>query len=119
MSNEAMLEELKEIRKLLTPPPKPEKPKGLVNEFVAFISEYKVLGLAVAFILGIYIGQIVQALVNSFIMPLIAIVYPPIQPEGVIYELSGGPILDSLITFIIVAFVIFLIVKIAARIGIK
>lgn len=75
MSNDAMLEELREIRKLLTPPPKPEPPKGLVNEFVAFISKYKVLGLAVAFILGIYIGQVVQSLVNSLIMPIVKIVY--------------------------------------------
>jgi len=113
-----MLEELREIRKLLTPPPKPEPPKGLVNEFVAFISQYKVLGLAVAFILAIYIGVFVQALVNSFIMPLIEIVYPAIQPEGVDYVLSAGPILDSLITFVIVAFVVFILVKIAARMGI-
>jgi large conductance mechanosensitive channel len=119
MSNDEMLEELREIRKLLTPAPKPEPPKGLINEFVAFISKYQVLGLAVAFILGIYIGQFVQAIVSSFIMPLIEFVYPPIQPEGVDYVLSGGPILDSLITFIIVAFVVFIIVKIAARIGIK
>ncbi|MFW9768074.1 MAG: MscL family protein [Candidatus Thorarchaeota archaeon] len=118
MSNDAMLEELREIRKLLTPPPKPPEPKGLINEFIAFISNYKVLGLAVAFILGIYIGEVVEALVNSLIMPLIEIVYPAIQPEDVDYVLSGGPILDSLITFIIVAFVVFLIVKIAARIGI-
>jgi hypothetical protein len=92
-----MLEELKEIRKLLTPAPKPPPPKGLVNEFKAFIAQYKVLGLAVAFILAIYVGQFVQALVNSFIMPLIEFVYPPIQPEGVDYVLSGGPILDSLL----------------------
>lgn len=114
-----MLEELREIRKLLTPAPSPETPKGLINEFVAFISSYKVLGLAVAFILGIYIGEVVKALVNSLIMPLVQIVYPPIAPEGAPYVLSGGPIMDSLITFVIVAFVVFLIVKIAARIGIK
>jgi large conductance mechanosensitive channel len=123
MSNDAMLEELREIRKLLTPPPKPEPPKGLINEFVDFISNYKVLGLAVAFILGIYIGQVVQALVNSLIMPLVKIVYPPIDPTAATsdptYILSAGPIIDSLITFIIVAFVVFIIVKIASRIGIK
>jgi len=119
MSNDAMLEELREIRKLLTPAPKPAQPTGLINEFVAFISNYKVLGLAVAFILGIYIGEVVKALVNSLIMPLIEFVYPAIQPEGVDYVLSGGPILDSLITFVIVAFVVFLIVKIASRIGIE
>ncbi len=113
-----MLEELREIRKLLTPAPQPPPPEGVVNEFVAFISSYKVLGLAVAFILGIYIGNIVSALVNSFIMPLVEIVYPAIDPEDLLYELSGGPIMDSLITFVIVAFVVFIIVKIAARMGI-
>ncbi|MFW9982408.1 MAG: MscL family protein [Candidatus Thorarchaeota archaeon] len=118
MSNDAMIEELREIKKLLTPPPKPPPPKGLMKEFVAFISNYKVLGLAVAFILGIYIGQVVQALVNSLIMPIVKIVYSPIDPTGDTYVLSGGPIMDSLITFIIVAFVVFIIVKIASRIGI-
>ena len=116
-----MLEELKEIRKLLSPPPKPEPAKGIVNEFKAFIAQYKVLGLAVAFILAVYIGQLVQALVNSFIMPLVAIVYPPIEPTPLepTYILNGGPILDSFITFIIVAFVVFLLVKVATKLGIE
>jgi large conductance mechanosensitive channel len=114
-----IVEELREIRKLLTPAPKPPPPEGLVNEFKAFIAQYKVLGLAVAFILAIYVGQFIQALVNSFIMPLIEFVYPPIQPEGVDYVLSAGPIMDSLITFLIVAFVVFILVKIAARLGIE
>lgn len=118
MSNEEMLEELREIRKLLTPPPAAPPQKGLINEFVAFISVYKVLGLAVAFILGIYIGAVVQALVTSFIMPLVQLVLPGVGGD-VVYVLAAGPIIDSLITFIVVAFVVFLIVKIANRIGIK
>jgi len=119
MSTDAgILEELREIRKLLTPAPKPGPPEGIVNEFVAFISSYKVLGLAVAFILGIYIGRVVQAVVNSFIMPIVAIAYPPIGAGAIPYELAAGPILDSLITFVVVSLVIFIIVKIAARMGI-
>jgi large conductance mechanosensitive channel len=118
MSNDEMLEELREIRKLLTPGPPPPPPEGLINEFVAFISTYKVLGLAVAFILGIYIGVMVQALVTSFIMPLIQIVLPGIGGD-VTYVLAAGPIVNSFITFIIVAFVVFIIVKIANKIGIK
>jgi len=116
-----MLEELREIRKLLTPAPKPAPPKGVANEFKAFISQYKVLGLAVAFILGIYIGRVVQALVSSFIMPLVEFVYPAIDPDPLnqLYTLNGGPILDSFITFIIVAFVVFILVKIATRLGIE
>jgi len=121
MTDNEMLVELREIRKLLTPPVPAAPPKGMINEFVAFISAYKVLGLAVAFILGIYIGNVVGALVNSFIMPLVAIVYPAINPLDPLkaYVLSAGPIMDSLITFIIVAFVVFIIVKIAAKLGIK
>lgn len=119
MSNEEMLEELREIRKLLTPPPAPPPPKGVVNEFIDFISQYKVLGLAVAFILGIYIGEVIKALVNSFIMPLIEIPLPGIGGTDVVYEFAAGPIINSIITFIIVAFVVFVIVKIATRLGIK
>jgi len=119
MSTDAkMLEELQEIRKLLTPAPKPAPPEGMVNEFVAFISSYKVLGLAVAFILGIYIGHMVQTLVNNFIMPLVQIVYLGIGGGVTDYVLNAGPILDSMITFVVVSLVIFIIVKIAARIGI-
>ena len=119
MSTDAkMLEELQEIRKLLTPAPKPKPPEGMINEFVAFISSYKVLGLAVAFILGIYIGHMVQALVNSFIMPLVQLVYPGIGGGEIVYVLAAGPILDSMITFVVVSLVIFIIVKIATKIGI-
>ena len=77
-----MLDELKKIRELLEPkpaPPAPVPPKGLWKEFVDFISKYKVMGLAVAFILGLYLGGLVQALVKDFIMPLIGLVIPGVQ----------------------------------------
>jgi hypothetical protein len=41
------------IKTVLTPkpaPPSPPPPKGLLNEFKAFLSQYKVMGMAVAFI---------------------------------------------------------------------
>lgn len=117
-----MLEELKKIREALEPKPapQPEKPKGLWNEFMDFLSKYKVMGLAVAFILGIYLGALVQALVSDLIMPIIALATPGIKWE----EISVGPFLvghfvGTLITFIIVAFVIFLLVKITKRWGIQ
>jgi large conductance mechanosensitive channel len=120
---EEMLTELREIKKLLTPatPPPPPAPKGLSAEFKAFLSTYKVLGLAVAFILGLYLGMLVQALVKDLILPLIGI---PLSSIGNLTTLtetfahqtfSIGDFLTAVITFIIVAFVIFLIVKIAKR----
>lgn len=117
-----MLEELKRIRKLLEPKPAPPPPKGLWNEFVDFISKYKVLGMAVAFILGIYLGALVQALVTNLIMPIITLVLPPdlsldVQIGPATFKMGG--FIDALLTFIIVAFIIFIIVKATKRWGIE
>ena len=120
MSSDAeILAELQKIRELLTPKPGAPEPKGLSAEFKAFLQNYKVLGLAVAFILGLYLGMLVQALVKDLILPLIGI---PLSSIGNLstYEVKFanqlfmvGDFLTYVITFIIVAFIIFLIVKIA------
>jgi len=127
VKEEEMLEELKQIRKSLTakPAPPPPPPKGLWNEFKAFLENYKVLGLAVAFILGLYLGQLVQSMVSDLIMPVIGLLLPGMDnlstlkiPVGS-QEFGVGGFLVALITFIIVAFVIFLIVKITKKWGIE
>jgi large conductance mechanosensitive channel len=136
MSSDAeILSELQKIRELLTPkpaPPAPPAPKGLVAEFKEFLSQYKVLGLAVAFILGLYLGQLVQGLVNDLVMPVVGLAtgstgptmqcgQPPSGPAVPPWQcIDVGPFLigqffGTLLTFIIVAFVIFLIVKAAKR----
>ena len=141
MTNEKeMLEELKKIRELLEPKPAPPPPKGVWAEFKGFIENYKVLGLAVAFIMGVYLGGLVQSLVSDLLMPVIGLALPGLgnlatwkipvpettldasgnPPAGYAGQLFGvGPFLVALITFIIVAFVIFLIVKVTKKWGIK
>jgi len=125
--DEEILKELKKIRALLEPKPAPPatpKPKGTWAEFIAFLSTYKVLGLAVAFILGLYLGGVVQALVKDFIMPLIGLIIPGIDNLSTMSVAVGsqqfgvGDFLVALITFIIVAFVVFIIVKVAKKWGI-
>ncbi|MDG7007484.1 MAG: MscL family protein [Nitrososphaerota archaeon] len=110
-------------------PPAPPAPKGLAAEFKAFLQNYKVLGLAVAFILGLYLGQLVQALVNDLIMPIITIATggaplkacsPGATPVPAWQCITAGPFLTglflgTLLTFLIVVFAIFLIVKLAKR----
>jgi large conductance mechanosensitive channel len=141
--DDEMLEELKRIRELLEPKPAPPTPppKGLWKEFIDFISKYKVLGLAVGFIMGLYLGNLTQALVKDLILPAIGLAIPglgnlatfkiPIPPT--VLDASGNPIdttyhgqifgpgdfLVALITFIIVAFVIFLMVKVTKRWGLE
>ena len=118
-----MLEELTKIRQLLEPkpaPPPPPPPKGLWNEFMDFVSKYRVMGMAVAFILGLYLGALVKALVDDLIMPIVQLGMPGIQWE--LIELGPfrvGHFIGAVITFLIVAFVIFIIVKISKRWGIE
>ena len=124
MSNELkILEELKAIREALTPktPPKePEKKKNILEEFKDFIKKYKVLGLAVAFIMAQYLGALVQSLVNNLVMPLVTFFLPSEIPweEFVVWVFRIGAFIGDLITFIIVAFVIFLLVKYTSKLGI-
>jgi large conductance mechanosensitive channel len=123
-----MLNELKSIRVLLEPKPAPltpPPPKGLMNEFKAFISTYKVMGMAVAFILGLYLGALVSSLVKDLIMPLIGLVMPGLGNLSTLTvtvwnQIFGvGSFIAAVITFIIVAFVIFIIVKFSKRWGIE
>jgi len=120
--NEEILEELRQIRRLLEPKPAPSPApvKGLWAEFIDFISKYKVMGIAVAFILGLYLGTLVQALVNDLIMPIIEFATAGVAWETIeVGPFRIGHFIGSIITFLIVAFVIFLIVKVSKKWGIE
>jgi large conductance mechanosensitive channel len=123
-TDDEILAELKKISALLEPKPAPPAPKGFRNEFVDFISKYKVMGLAVAFILGLYLGGVVMALVKDIILPFIGLALPGLGNLStygytVNKQVFGfGDFLVAIITFIIVALVIFVIIKLTTRIGI-
>jgi len=116
-----ILAELKKISAALEKAPPPVPPKGFVNEFKDFLSKYKVLGLAVAFILGVYLGLLVLALVKDFIIPLLGLAIPGMAnlatySVSVMSQVFGvGDFLVALITFIAVALIVFIIVKVAKR----
>lgn len=121
-TDDDILKELQEIHKLLTPAAAPPPPKGLLHEFKTFLNNYKVLGLAVAFIIGLYLGMLVQALVKDLILPLIGIPLGGVIGNLATYSVTFdsqmfmvGDFLNYVITFIVVAFVVFLIVKMANR----
>ena len=143
-TDQKMLDELKKIREAVEPKPAPPAPpptKGLWNEFKDFLSKYKVLGLAIAFIMGVYLGGLVQSLVADLLLPAIGLAIPglgnlatwripvpetpldaagaPIDPNYTGQLFGIGPFLVALITFIIVAFVIFLVVKISKKWGME
>lgn len=121
-----ILEELKKIRELLEPEEEPkEEPKKKRNiavrvkdDFVDFLKTYKVMGVAVAFIMALYFKDVVDALITDIIMPIIQ--YIPGASES--WEFLVGPFaighfLSVLLSFLIIAFVIFLIVKLTKKMG--
>jgi large conductance mechanosensitive channel len=123
-NNDSILEELKKIRELLTPPPTPN-PKGIKNQFLTFLAQYKVLGLAVAFIIGLYLGLVVADLATDLILPGIGVLFPGLgnlatySPTYHNQVFGVGPFIAAVLTFIIIAFVIFLIVKAATSWGLN
>ena len=112
-----MLAELKKIREALEKAPPPAPPKGLWNEFKDFLAKYKIFGLAVAFILALYSGTLIQALVKDLLLPAITLAIPGMENLATLMlgPFGVGDFLVALITFLIVAFVVFLIVKVAKR----
>ena len=116
-----ILAELKKISAALEKAPPPTPPKGFVNEFKDFLSKYKIFGLAVAFILALYAGTLIQALVKDFIIPLLGLIIPGMSDLAsfsakLMSQTFGiGDFLVALITFVIVALVVFIIVKVAKK----
>ncbi|MBU0758528.1 MAG: MscL family protein [Nanoarchaeota archaeon] len=88
----------------------------VMNEFMEFLQEYKVYGLAIAFIIGAAASALVKSLVDNIIMPIIT----PMIPGGAWREatlvlgpvyLKWGAFLGELINFVVVAFVVFMMAK--------
>lgn len=92
----------------------------LLSEFKDFLNEYKILGMAIAFIMGGAATSLVNSLVKEIIMPLIT----PLMPGGDWqnftlvfgpFHLGIGPFLASLINFLILAWVVFIIARFVIR----
>ncbi|MDD5417334.1 MAG: MscL family protein [Candidatus Nanoarchaeia archaeon] len=90
---------------------------SIISEFREFLSEYKVMGLAVGIIMGIAVKDFVNSLVSDIIMPLIT----PFIPDGawktaVIvlgpFIFSMGSFISQAINFGIIVLVIFLMTRI-------
>lgn len=93
---------------------------GFISEFKEFLKDYKVVGVAVAFIMAAATTTLVQSLVNNLIMPIIGIFIPNGAWQSATVAIGSatigwGSFLSALINFIVIALVIFLIVKFAIR----
>jgi large conductance mechanosensitive channel len=90
----------------------------MLKEFKAFVMRGNVLDLAVAVIIGGAFGKIIASLVNDILMPLIGLILGGIDFSGLAFTVGSakvtyGNFINNIIDFLIIAFVIFLIVKAA------
>lgn len=90
----------------------------MLKEFKDFAMRGNVLDLAVAVIIGGAFGKIVASLVNDVLMPLIGLVMGGVNFSELAFTVGAavvkwGAFVQAIIDFIIIAFVIFLIIKAA------
>ncbi len=93
---------------------------GLIKEFKAFAVRGNVVDLAIAVIIGTAFGKIVSSLVDNVIMPFLGIFVGGVDFSGLSLAVGDvvvkyGLFLQSIVDFVIIAFVIFLVVKGIAR----
>ena len=90
--------------------------KNLINEFKQFIKRGNVVDLAVAVVIGGAFSSIVNSLVNDLIMPVIGVIICGINFTGLTLSVDTatiryGTFLQNIINFLIIAFTIFILVK--------
>lgn len=88
----------------------------MMKEFMSFLKQYGVIGLAIAVIIGGKLNLLVSSVVNDLLTPLIFA--PALRAAGVedIAKLSFngimyGKVVGAFIDFFIVAFIVFLFAK--------
>jgi len=100
-----------------------KNPKGLISEFKAFISRGNVIDLAVGVIIGGAFTSIVNSLVKDIVMPVIGMLFGGIDFTNLKYVITPaegdvaeaaiyyGNFIQNVVNFLLVAFVIFMVVK--------
>lgn len=101
----------------------------MLNEFKEFAMKGNLVDLAVGFIIGVAFSGLVTSLVNDIVMPIVGLVTGGIDFSQMYVQLSGAPqptldkarevgatlayghFITLVINFIIVAIVLFLIIK--------
>ncbi len=94
----------------------------MLKEFRKFIAQGNVLDLAIGVIIGGAFGKIVTSLVDDILMPIIGILiggenFAALSVMVGKAEVKYGNFIQVVIQFLIIAFVIFMIVKAANKTG--
>src|SRR5687768_11878976 len=86
----------------------------MMQEFLAFLRAYGVIGLAIAVIIGGKLNEVVNSLVQNILMPFVGIFLPSGDWRTLGFEIAGakfgvGAFLASVVDFLIVALFIYIL----------
>ena len=90
---------------------------SMVSDFKSFLVKQNALALAVGVVIGGAIGKVVSGIVDDVIMPIVGVLLPGGEWRTAQFALSGtnsikyGDLIGRLVDFVIVALVIFIVVK--------
>ena len=95
--------------------------RALLNDFKAFAIQGNLLELAVAFVLAVAFAAVVTSFVNDILMNVIAAVAGKPDFSDLTFSIGDGVIrygnfLTALVTFFIIAFALFLVVRAVQRV---
>lgn len=90
--------------------------KNMLDEFKDFINKGDVVTIAVGLIMALYFQKIVDALLEGVILPIVAAIFGEPNFASIGFDIgdafiSIGLVLDAAISFVAVAFILFLLIK--------
>jgi large conductance mechanosensitive channel len=90
--------------------------KSSIAEFKEFINKGDVVMIAVGLVLALYFKAIVDAFLEGVIDPLIAAIFGKTNFVDIGFTINGslisiGLVINAIISFVVVAFILFLVIK--------
>jgi large conductance mechanosensitive channel len=84
----------------------------MIREFKDFVNRGNLIDIAVAFVIGLAFAAVITSFTEDIVNPLIAKIFTLENlAEWVVADIRIGAFLATVINFLIVAFVLFLVVK--------
>ena len=99
-----------------------EEKKEFVKEFVNFLKNFGIIGLAIAFVIGNAASKLVTALVTDLINPIVGLALPSGDLRTLQYSVTNqitnvtsnfkyGDLIANIIDFLIIAMIVFVLYK--------
>lgn len=88
--------------------------------FFKFLKKYSIIGLALAVVIGGAVNKLTDAIATGILTPLISLLLPEDSFKNFVFTINGsifqiGLVIDALLNFIVIAFVIYLVVRLVIK----